>query len=350
MLDHHQTRSDSTGAGRRWLAGLLVVAGVAMLSWSAALVIDARIAQDAARRSLERAAAMPRPPASAHDVIGSIHLATPNPRLVRGSPIAELLIPRVHLSSIVLHGSDTQTLRRGPGHLEQTALPGEPGNMAIAGHRDTFFRQLRDVKVGDDVFLNTTHGRFHYQITWAHIVDAHDVSVLEPTTVDVLTLVTCYPFWVLGPAPDRFVVRATRIEDERKTVVAPEPRSAPVDLGAGTIQVETQSVHADEVAAAATPLDDEALIRAAIERFRVTYNAWLFNHEPGTGPLRFSTCDIAIAGRDAVATCESSLGNATTGPRRLRQFTLERVDGVWAIRSTTETERIVAVPDSKFAS
>jgi len=359
MLDQHPAWNDSSGLGRRWFAWLLIVAGVAMLSWSAALVIDARVAQDAARRSLDLASP-PRASVSPRDAIGAVNLAPPRPIVARGSPIGELLIPRVHLSSIVLHGSDTQTLRRGPGHLEQTALPGEPGNVAIAGHRDTFFRQLRDVKVGDDIFLNTARGRFHYQIAWAHVVGAHDVSVLEPTTVDALTLVTCYPFWVLGPAPDRFVVRATRIEDGPEMVVAPEPRPAAVDLQVGEAHVETPAVVAHEPAAVATPSggsegppprhDDDALIRAAIERFRVAYNAWIFIHERGTGPLRFSGCDIAIAGRDAVATCESSMGHTRTSPRRLRQFTLERVDRVWTIRSTTDSEAIVAVSDSRFAS
>jgi sortase A len=264
MLRQQPLPSDSShGAGRRWLARLLVVAGVAMLAWSAVLGIDARVSQDAARVSLELAS-HPRASASSDDVIDPVNLAKPDRNVARGSPIAELLIPRVRLSAVVLHGSDTQTLRRGPGHLERTPLPGEPGNVAIAGHRDTFFRQLREVKVGDDIFLNAPSGRLHYQITWARVVGAHDVSVLEPTTDDVLTLVTCYPFWVLGPAPDRFVVRATRIEEDRARVVAPERRQASVDVAADAAQVATRATRNPEGAAPATVADDEALIRLAI--------------------------------------------------------------------------------------
>ena len=88
-----------------------------------------------------------------------------DPMVRKGSAIAALSIPRVHLSSVVLHGSDSQTLRRGPGHLENTALPGESGNVVIAGHRDSFFRPLRNIELGDDIFLDMPGGRFHYHVT-----------------------------------------------------------------------------------------------------------------------------------------------------------------------------------------
>jgi sortase A len=83
--------------------------------------------------------------------------------------------------------------------------------VVIAGHRDTFFRPLRHVKAGDEIVVDTPQARFQYRVTSLHIVHPQDVSVLEPTGDPVLTLITCYPFWVLGPAPDRFVVRAIRV-------------------------------------------------------------------------------------------------------------------------------------------
>jgi LPXTG-site transpeptidase (sortase) family protein len=301
----------------------------------AAVVIEARMSQDAARRSLELATRS-RVFASPHDAIGTVNLGTPHPIVARGSPIAELLIPRVHLSSIVLHGSDAQTLRHGPGHLEHTPLPGEPGNVAIAGHRDTFFRQLRDLTVGDDIFLDTPQGDFHYRIDWARVVGAHDVSVLEPTTRDVLTLITCYPFWVLGPAPNRFVVRATRIGDTRAATEPAHP-STPVAVPARAAGIETPGIVAQARASAAVVHDDETLIRIAIERFRVAYNAWLINHNAGgAGLLQLSNCGVAITGDQAEATCRAWVGDATDSSDHLRTFSVERANGAWAIRSTTD--------------
>jgi sortase A len=335
MLNPQGHPSDSgRGAARRWFAGLLVLAGAAMLVWSATLVIEARLSQETASQSLALAVRS-RASSAPHDAIGSLNLRSPT-TIVRGSPLAELLIPRVRLSSIVLHGSDAATLRRGPGHLEHTPSPGEPGNVAIAGHRDTFFRQLRDVKVGDDVYLHTPQEDLHYRIAWARVVDARDVSVLEPTEDDVLTLVTCYPFWVLGPAPDRFVVRATRIE-------APHQRapleSRPVSSAAftGVAPLEPRAISRLAVANASAPLGDEALIRLAIERFRVAYNGWLINHnQRDAGLLQLSACDVAIAGNEAEATCEASFGDTNRSSGHIRRLTLERAEGTWAIRSTTD--------------
>jgi len=333
MLNPQHPPTGSGLAVRRWVAGLLVLAGAAMLAWSAALVIDARLSQDGARQSLERATRA-QSSAAPHDVIGALRPATAIPIAARGSPIAELLIPRVRLSSIVLHGSDARTLRRGPGHLETTPLPGERGNVAIAGHRDTFFRQLRDVKVGDDIFVNTPRGAFHYRITSARVVNARDVSVLEPTDDEVLTLVTCYPFWVLGPAPDRFVVRAARIEESRATVIVSRPIAAAVPGPVPSLHAEAAD---DRAGLAAPALDDDALIRLAIERFRVVYNGRLITHdEQGDGLLQLTGCEVTISGDQADATCEASFSEQRAGPHHLRRLTLTRTDGAWTIRSTTD--------------
>src|SRR5262249_41445972 len=94
-----------------------------------------------------------------------------------------------------------------------TPLPGESGNVAIAGHRDSFFRPLRDVHVGDDILLDIAEARVRYRVSSLRIVSPSEISVIGPTDAAMLTLVTCYPFWFIGEAPDRFVVRATRVED-----------------------------------------------------------------------------------------------------------------------------------------
>jgi sortase A len=206
-------RGHSEGGARRrragvlrWAAGLLVIAGIATLAWCGVLLTDAYIAQQLARQSLDTIVEVARPQISA---LGRTQTARSPVR--RGGAIAVLSIPRVELSAVVLHGSDEQTLRRGPGHLEGTAMPGEAGNAVVAGHRDSFFRPLQQVRLGDDVFVDSTHGRLQYRVTSLTVVQPRDLSVLAPTDGEVLTLITCYPFWLLGNAPERFVVRATRV-------------------------------------------------------------------------------------------------------------------------------------------
>jgi sortase A len=181
--------------------------GVA-LGWSAGIVTDAHIAQRVARERLESMA--PAPTSSAYAPI----VRSP---VVSGTPLAELSIPRIGLSAVVLQGSDDHTLRVGLGHIETTPLPGEPGNVAIAGHRDSFFRPLRNVQVGDDIMLDTPARRVHYRVSSFRVVNSSEVSVIDPTSAAVLTLVTCYPFQFIGAAPDRFVVRASLVEDAPAT-------------------------------------------------------------------------------------------------------------------------------------
>lgn len=126
----------------------------------------------------------------------------------RGAVLARLTAPGLGLSATVLEGSDDGTLRRGAGHIEDTALPGEPGNVGIAGHRDTIFRPLRRTKVGDEFDLKTANRVYHYRVTRTLIVKPEDVYVLDPTPKPTLTLVTCWPFEFIGHAPKRYIVQA----------------------------------------------------------------------------------------------------------------------------------------------
>ena len=121
---------------------------------------------------------------------------------------------RIHIwnpSVVAVEGDDERTLRVAAGHLPDTPLPWQEGNASFAGHRDTFFRALRELRVGDDLELATTHGTFRYRVTRTLIVAPSDVSVLEPGDATALTLITCYPFTFLGAAPLRFVVQAERV-------------------------------------------------------------------------------------------------------------------------------------------
>jgi len=126
----------------------------------------------------------------------------------RGPALGRLQIPSLRLSVMVLEGTDAWTLNQGVGHIVGTALPGRPGNVGIAGHRDTYFNELGRVSKRDRVFLTTRNRRDEYRIYDVRIVDPEDTKVLAPSRTPRLTLVTCYPFDYVGPAPKRFVVKA----------------------------------------------------------------------------------------------------------------------------------------------
>jgi sortase A len=139
--------------------------------------------------------------------------AAPDSAINRGSWLARLEAPSIGLSATVLEGSDDRTLSRAAGHIETTALPASPtGNVGIAGHRDTTFRPLRRVKIGDRMILKTTSGSFEYRVTDTTVVAPDAIHVLGPTPVPTLTLVTCYPFTFIGHAPKRFIVTAQRAQ------------------------------------------------------------------------------------------------------------------------------------------
>ncbi len=125
--------------------------------------------------------------------------------------IGRISIPRLGLSVIVAEGIDEATLRRAAGHIPGTALPGHAGNIGISGHRDTFFRPLRNIRRHDIITITTVVGEFHYQVVSTKVVHPDNVAVLDPSEKEILTLVTCYPFYFIGSAPDRFIVRAERV-------------------------------------------------------------------------------------------------------------------------------------------
>ena len=130
------------------------------------------------------------------------------PPAAPGQPLAKMFVPRLNAELFVVEGTGKRELRRGPGHLEGTALPGTRGNCVIAGHRDTHFRFLKDIREGDEIFLDTSQGQFRYEVTKTEIVQPTNTAPLKSTPGAVLNLVTCYPFYYVGPAPKRFIVRA----------------------------------------------------------------------------------------------------------------------------------------------
>lgn len=124
-------------------------------------------------------------------------------------PLAVLRVPKIGLEVPVLEGTDESALNRGVGHVLYTPRPGEVGNVGIAGHRDGYFRGLKDVSEGDAIEIETLSGRQRYTIRSITIVSPDRVDVLDPTAEPTLTLVTCYPFYFVGDAPQRYIVHAS---------------------------------------------------------------------------------------------------------------------------------------------
>jgi len=134
-----------------------------------------------------------------------------------GGLVGRMEIPRLHLSAVIFEGTDEPVLSEGVGHLTGSALPGHKGNVVLAGHRDSFFRALRNIKGGDVVDVDTKQGSRRYVVRTTRIIQPTQIEVLEPTKKPTLTLVTCYPFYYVGHAPKRFIVQGTLAE------VQPDP-------------------------------------------------------------------------------------------------------------------------------
>ena len=134
-----------------------------------------------------------------------------------GAPLAMLKIERLNVEAPVYFGTDRITLDRGIGIVEGTATLDEVGNIGLSGHRDSFFRPLKDIELGDTIEMRTPGGVQDFEVTDISIVDALDVSVLDPTDTTVLTLITCHPFYYVGYAPDRYIVKATPVDENVNT-------------------------------------------------------------------------------------------------------------------------------------
>lgn len=133
--------------------------------------------------------------------------------LAPGELVGSLTMPRLDLEVAILEGTEWATLRRGAGHIPGTPLPGQPGNVGIAAHRDSYFRPLQDVRVGDSIEIATPGATYAYVVERTEIVEPHDVEVLHEGEGRDLTLVTCYPFYLVGNAPQRFIVHARLVHD-----------------------------------------------------------------------------------------------------------------------------------------
>ena len=194
----------------RWTGRVLLAGGIALLAYCAFVMMDAWSFQRGERRWLELLR-------SRQEAIGEVRQAAstasskPSPPPAAGGLIGRMEIPRLGISAMVMEGTTAKTLRRALGHIAGTALPGQPGNVGISAHRDTFFRPLRNIRENDIITLTTLLGAYRYRVVSTKVVRPDDVAVLDPSGDEILTLVTCYPFYFVGPAPYRFIVRAERV-------------------------------------------------------------------------------------------------------------------------------------------
>ena len=209
-MANFRQEANRAGKVRKAAAVLFLAGGVFLVYLGGFEYLESRLGQTAAKREFQSsfapAADTPaRPPLAPAD--------TPDrpwhPRL--GEAIGKLTLPRLGAELYVVEGDGDAELRRGPGHISGSAMPGQLGNCIIAGHRDTHFRVLEDVRRGDTIVLRTRRGLFSYRVESLRVVSPDNTSVLEATSTAVLSLVTCYPFYYVGNAPERFVVEARMV-------------------------------------------------------------------------------------------------------------------------------------------
>jgi sortase A len=192
----------------RWTQRFLFITGILLLSYAGFTLLEARLYQVSAKRSLENQIQVQKEQAEKEQGENHTKPVITKTAAKTGDVLGRMDILRLGMSVAVLQGTSSRVLRLGIGHIAGTPLPGEEGNIGIAGHRDTFFRGLKDIRQNDEIQLQTASGLSRYQVDWAKVVASDDQSVLAPSRESALTLVTCYPFYFVGPAPKRFVVRA----------------------------------------------------------------------------------------------------------------------------------------------
>ena len=186
---------------RKAVSLVLIVIGVALLGYVASQYWGMYQSQQRLEAEWERQSAAASTPGQA--------VIPPDQMLTR------VVIPKIGLDAIVVEGASRKDLSEGPGHMKETAMPGETGNAVITAHRDTFFRHIYELVKGDHVQVRRGGRAFTYEVTGKKIVMPDDVSVIRQTPDPQLTLITCYPVYYIGPAPKRLVVFSRLIESSQ---------------------------------------------------------------------------------------------------------------------------------------
>src|SRR5438105_3915895 len=162
------------------LSYLLLAFGAVLIILGARVFFESRAGQFQAEQDFNKAT-------------GAAPKTIRRPVLRTGDTVAKLIIPRLDAQLYVMEGDGERELRRGPGHMSGSAMPGMHGNCVIAGHRDTHFRILKDIRKGDDIVLQTANAQYLYRVKNTHVVSPQNTHALQPTTGPVLNLITCYP-------------------------------------------------------------------------------------------------------------------------------------------------------------
>ena len=214
------------GAPRQALATAVTISGLALAGAGAGLWWQGAWAQQQAAKAWKQRAALPPQPVTLPASGPGEDKPKRKARKRAAEPLrpeevlARLWFPRMNQERYLLAGATDRNLDRGPAWLDETEPPGGPGNCIIAGHRDTHFRFLKDAKLGDEIHIDRGSEVHRYRVRQTFIVDKRDVRMLAPMDRAVLTLVTCYPFYWVGPAPKRFIIRADWIPPEQPASVS----------------------------------------------------------------------------------------------------------------------------------
>ena len=195
----------------RVIQRVTLTAGVALVSWPLFVSGESLWAQWVAEREL----ALAKNDRQERIIPGRPDAAPAHSVLRPGSVVGRIEVPRLKLAYALLEGTDNRTLDKSVGHVEGTALPGESGNIGVAGHRNTHFRELEWIRRGDEIVLTSPHGQFRYYVEWARLFSQNEIAVLDSSHGPAVTLVTCFPFEYVGSAPLRYVVRALPNEETR---------------------------------------------------------------------------------------------------------------------------------------
>lgn len=184
-----------------WSRDAFLIMGIFTLGYVGYVLLDARLYQADQTRQFEEAL-KGAPLSRVENLAVAGH---------EGAPLGRIEIGQIGLTAMILEGDSERTLQRAVGHIRGTSLPGQHGNIALAGHRDTFFRELRKIRPNHEITLTTLNGSYRYRVEFTKVVAPEETDVLDAVADDILTLVTCYPFNYVGSAPQRFIVRARRI-------------------------------------------------------------------------------------------------------------------------------------------
>lgn len=214
----------------RWSGYLLCLMGIVALGYCAYELFAAELHQSCQSQRFEEALKSAKPRAAsgalpATPIPPAAQEGTLAPAEGRAAPsrgedvlVGRIEIRRIGFAAMIMKGIDNRTLRNAVGHIPGTVLPGAPGNVGIAGHRETFFRGLKHIRTEDEITLTTLGGSFRYRVDYTLVVEPRETWVLRDAGDATLTLVTCYPFDYVGPAPQRFIVRAHKVAEDARAV------------------------------------------------------------------------------------------------------------------------------------